>query len=302
MSWLLLSLAAPAFWAIGNYLDKFALAKYTRGTADFLFFSTLMSWLFVPLLMLYFGAPDIGLFSLLPMTLGALMIYSYGAYAKALEIGETSSLMPLMGLIPVFTIILGYLFLGQELTSFELMCSAIIIAGTFLTIIEKFSLKVLFKPGAGWMLFSHFCVAILFVLTDWTLTKIPFGEYMVLDTLGTGCAGLLLLFHPTTRTRVIEGIKTAKLGKYCCFGLNNTLDLFGQMSIKQALALAPAAGLVTVVIQIQSFYLIVLGLLFTLIIPHYISEDISRGNLSKKILGVSLIFIGIALLVKTGRY
>jgi uncharacterized membrane protein len=302
MSWLFLSLAAPIFWAIGNYLDKFALEKYTKSTVDFLFFNTLMSWIFVPLLILYFGMPSLSFFAIIPIILGALMIYSYSLYAKALEVGETSSLMPLMGLIPVFTIIFGYFFLGQALTHYELICSAIIITGAFLTIIEKFSLKILIKPGVGWMLLSNLLLSILFILFSWVLIRMPFEEFIVLDTLGTGCAGLLLLLHPTSRKKVVQGIKTAKTGKYFCFGLNNTLGIFGQMSIKKAFALAPTASLVTVLIQIQSFYLIVLGLLFTLIIPHYISEDISKGNLSKKILGVSLIFIGIALLVKTGGY
>ena len=69
------------------------------------------------------------------------------------------------------------------------------------------------------------------------------------------------------------------------------------MSIKKALAIAPSAGLVTVVMQVQSFYAIIIGVLLTLLIPNIIKEDISAPVLIKKVIGAAIMFSGVYILL-----
>mgnify|MGYP001593407029 FL=1 len=69
------------------------------------------------------------------------------------------------------------------------------------------------------------------------------------------------------------------------------------MSIKKALAIAPSAGLVTVVMQVQSFYAIIIGVLLTLLIPNIIKEDISVNTLIKKVIGAAIMFSGVYILL-----
>ena len=69
------------------------------------------------------------------------------------------------------------------------------------------------------------------------------------------------------------------------------------MSIKKALAIAPSAGLVTVVMQVQSFYAILIGVFLTLLIPNIIKEDISAPILIKKVIGAAIMFSGIYILL-----
>ena len=95
----------------------------------------------------------------------------------------------------------------------------------------------------------------------------------------------------------MAGLHHAPGTKYGWFGANSFLDFFGQMSIKKALTLAPAAGLVTVVMQVQSFYAIVIGALLTLFVPHIIREDVSARTLAKKSVGALVMLAGILLLV-----
>ncbi|MBI2410674.1 MAG: hypothetical protein HYV32_02130 [Candidatus Kerfeldbacteria bacterium] len=68
------------------------------------------------------------------------------------------------------------------------------------------------------------------------------------------------------------------------------------MSIKKALASAPSAGLVTVVMQVQSFYAIIIGFALTIFLPHIIHEDISAKTLVKKSIGALIMFSGIYVL------
>lgn len=295
MDWIFLSLLAPLFWASSNFVDKYILGKYTKGIFDFVFFSTITSWIFFALIFIFVGIPELSIYSLIPIATGMILIYSYGFYGKALEQGDTSSLVILFKLIPVVTVILAFAFLGQTLSSNELIGFVIVLAGATIISFEK--TKGIFIKGFGMILIAILMWSVMTLFIDYGLTKMSFWDYFMLDNLGSALAGLTMFIIPSIRRQVIDGIKTAQLGKYIWFSWNNVLDFFGQMSIKKALAIAPSAGLVTVVMQVQSFYAILIGVLLTLVIPHIIKEDISAPTLIKKVVGAVIMFSGVYLLL-----
>ena len=295
MNWIFLSLFAPLFWASSNFVDKHILGKYTKGIFDFVFFSTITSWVFFAAIILFAGTPELSIYSLIPIATGMILVYSYGFYAKALERGDTSSLVILFKLIPVITVILAFTFLGQTLSSNELFGFVIVLAGAAIVSFEKS--KGIFIKGFGMILIAILMWSIMTLFIDYGLTKMSFWDYFMLDNLGSALAGLTMFIIPSIRRQVIEGIKTATAGKYVWFSWNNVLDFFGQMSIKKALAIAPSAGLVTVVMQVQTFYAIIIGVLLTLLIPNTIKEDISAPVLIKKVIGAAVMFSGVYILL-----
>lgn len=295
MNWIFLSLLAPLFWASSNFVDKYILGKYTKGIFDFVFFSTITSWVFFAAIFLFAGTPEINIYSLIPIATGMILIYSYGFYGKALELGDTSSLVILFKLIPVVTVILAFAFLGQTLSSNELLGFVIVLVGATIVSFEKS--KGIFIKGFGMILIAILMWSVMTLFIDYGLTKMSFWDYFMLDNLGSALAGLTMFIIPSIRKQVIEGIKTATTKKYIWFSWNNVLDFFGQMSIKKALAIAPSAGLVTVVMQVQSFYAILFGILLTLFIPHIIKEDISASTLIKKFVGAVIMFSGVYILL-----
>lgn len=295
MNWIFLSLLAPLFWTSSNFVDKYILGKYTKGIFDFVFFSTITSWIFFAAIFLFVGTPEVNLYSLIPIATGMILIYSYGFYGKALEQGDTSSLVILFKLIPVITVILAFVFLGQTLSSNELIGFVVVLAGATIVSFEKS--KGIFIKGFGMILIAILMWSVMTLFIDYGLTKMSFWDYFMLDNLGSALAGLTMFIIPSIRRQVIEGIKTARVGKYIWFSWNNILDFFGQMNIKNALAIAPSAGLVTVVMQVQSFYAILIGVLLTLFIPHIIKEDISASTLIKKVIGAVIMFSGIYILL-----
>ena len=286
---------APLFWASSNFVDKYVLGKYTKGIFDFLFFSTITSWFLFAALFVFIGIPDLTTYSWIPILTGIILIYSYGFYGKALEQGDTSSLVILFKLIPVVTVILAFIFLGQTLSSNELFGFIIILAGASIVSFEKS--RGIFINGFGMILIAILMWSVMTLFVDYGLTKMSFWDYFMLDTLGSALAGLTLFIIPSMRNQVISGLKTATTGKYVWFSGNNFLDFFGQMSIKKALVIAPSAGLVTVVMQAQSFYAIIIGILLMLFLPNIIREDVSAGTLVKKFIGASIMFSGIYILL-----
>lgn len=295
MNWIFLSLLAPLFWASSNFVDKYILGKYTKGIFDFVFFSTITSWIFFAAIFLFAGTPQLNIYSLIPIVTGMILIYSYGFYGKALEQCDTSSLVILFKLIPVITVILAFAFLGQTLSLNELLGFVIVLAGAAIVSFEKS--KGIFIKGFGMILIAILIWSVMTLFIDYGLTKMSFWDYFMLDNLGSALAGLTMFIIPSIRKQVIEGIKTATTKKYIWFSWNNVLDFFGQMSIKKALAIAPSAGLVTVVMQVQSFYAILIGIMLTLFIPHIIEEDISASMLIKKLVGAVVMFSGVYILL-----
>ncbi len=239
--------------------------------------------------------PELTVYSWIPILTGVFLIYSYGFYAKALEQGDTSALVILFKLIPVVTLILAFIFLGQTLSSHELLGFFIVLVGATIVSFEKS--RGVFIKGFGMILIAIFMWSVMTLFIDYGLTKMSFWDYFLLDTLGSALAGLTLFVIPAMRRQIIDGLKTATMGKYVWFSGNNLLDFFGQMSVKKALAIAPSAGLVMVVTQVQSFYAIVIGIVLTLLIPKIIKEDISRFTLVKRFVGALIMFSGVYILL-----
>lgn len=296
MDWILLSLLAPLFWAASNFVDKYILEKYTRGIFDFVFFSTITSWIFFVGILLFNKMPELNFYSLIPIATGMILIYSYGFYGKALEQGDTSSLVILFKLIPVVTIILAFIFLGQTLSLTEIFGFIVVLFGAVIVSFEK-SKSIVIK-GFGMILIAILMWSVMTLFIDYGLTKMSFWDYFLLDNLGSALAGLTMFIIPSIRKQVVEGIRTATVGKYIWFSWNNVLDFLGQLSIKKALVIAPSAGLVTVVMQAQSFYAILIGALLTLLLPKIIKENISASMLIKKFIGAVIMFLGIYILMK----
>lgn len=296
MSWILLSLLAPLFFSGSNFVDKYILGKYTKSIYDFIFFSSITNWIFFFGILIFIGIPEFSPYSLVPIATGMTLLYSYGFYGKALEKGDTSALTIFFNLIPVFTVILGYIFLGQTLSSSQLLAFVIILSGALIISFDKN--KKSFIKGFWLILIAIFMWSVMTIYIDYGLTKMSFWDFFLLDNLGSGIAGLTLFIIPSIRQRVIAGIQSASKQKFIWFTWNNILDFFGQMSIKKALFIAPAAGLVSVISQVQSFYAIVIGILLTLLIPKTIKEDISKITLTKKILGAMIMFLGVYILLR----
>jgi transporter family protein len=296
MAWITYALIAPIFWTFSNFIDKYSLEKNVTNIFDYVFFSSIFSWLFLPILVLIFGLPEFNTFSLLPVGLGILLIYSYGFYGKALEVGETSRIVILFKIIPVITLALGFLFLGQTLTFHQFVAFLLVLIGAIFVSVEKAERGLRLYSGTFWILCSIGMWSIMFLVSDWAMTRISFEEFIVFDTLGTAIAGPLMLLVPEVRRQVLEGWSHSTKAKFGWFFANNATDLLGQMAMKKSLSLAPAAGLVTVAIQIQSIYAITLGALLTIILPQYFQEDIGLKAIIGKLLGALIMFCGIYIL------
>jgi drug/metabolite transporter (DMT)-like permease len=294
MDWIFLSLLAPLFWTCSVFIDKFILHKYDHGYYDFIFFCTTTAYLVVPAILLYFGLPELSAMSLIPIGCGMLLIYSYLLYAKALDTRDASLIIILFKLTPLFTAAFGFIFLHQKLNALELTAFLIIFCGALGVSLKPPRLEL--KKGIIPIVMAIMAWSLITVITDYTLDFLPLWEFVLFTNIGVIFAGWLLLILPKTRSEVIAGIKQATTKKIGWYTGNNLLDLTANVLFDAALLLGPSAGLVSVVAQVQSGYGILLGILLTLLFPAVFDEDIRRKTLIKKVLGMMVMFFGVALL------
>lgn len=205
--------------------------------------------------------------------------------------------MPIYVSYAVFVLIFNTLFFGETLTGTQLLSFAVIFGGGLFLSIETFGLSAMkYRDGALHMLPAVIILAISITLFNQSLSGLDFVSAFVLDMGGFALAGSSLLLIPTWHREIRAGIRSASLKKFKLFLVNDTIDLSGQLAYKYALMLAPAASLVAAINGIQPFYVLVLGLLFTIFLPHIIKEDVTTGALLQKMIGVVVIGLGIVLL------
>src|SRR3989344_1849366 len=133
MSYFFLALGASAVWAVSNHIDKYLLSKYFKigGVGALFIFSSVIYLFILPIIAIF--QPDIlniSAFNAVVMVFAgmidtaAILIYLY-----ALQKDEASIVVPLFQVMPVFLYILGYIFLGEELSKMQIAGSLLVMFG-----------------------------------------------------------------------------------------------------------------------------------------------------------------------------
>jgi len=300
MTWLHYALLAPFFWTLTNFIDKYSLHKFIRSSVDYLFFATITSWIFLFGIVIFFGLPTWSIWSLLGIGTGILLNYSYYFYINALKYTDTSQLIIFFQGIPVVTVLLEFIFFRTQFGLVGLAALLLVVVGGLVMSLENIDVKSngLFKlnKSTGWIAVSVLMWSLVFLFAGKIMNYLDFWSYFFYENLGFAISGIILLLFKNSRNEIVSSLKEAKMEKYAWFAVNNFLDFLGQMSIKFALALSATVGAVTIAIQIQSVYGILIGLFFTLFFPLVLKEDLSRLSLLQKCFGAVFIFAGVYLL------
>lgn len=300
MLWIALALLAPLFFAGSNILDKYALDKISRGNYDFLFFGTVGTFVMGFLALAAFGLEEVSWFVLIPIAGGFCLQYSYLFYSYALNYEDASYVVPLYITQSVFTLLLGSLFFKEGINGTQFIAFIVVFLGALVLSLEKLSFKIFhykkYRKGALLMVPAMIFYALYTLLANESLERISFSDTFIYDALGM-CLGVGMFFLvPAWRTEIFQGIKRATVRKYNFFLFNDTLDMTGQLIYKMALLMAPSASLVAVLEGIQPFYVLIIGLFFTLYFPKIIRENIELDEVVQKVLGVMIIVAGITIL------
>ncbi len=303
MSWFLLTLIAPFFYALTNHIDKVLLEKYfkERGVGALMLFSSLLSALALPIF--FWMDPQvfhIGGFNILILTcVATCYVLVLWFYFLALKNDEASVVIVFYQLVPVFGYLLGYVLLDEVLTRIQLIAMVTIILGTSIISFEidadsNFKLR---RETVGYMLAASFFWAlgsVIFkaVALEENVWRSLFWEHLVLTVIGI----ILFIFVRTYRIHFLSAIKQNSLEITSFNVLNEVLYMAGNAIFAYAFLLAPIS-LVLLLNSFQPIFVLAIGIVLTVFFPKIAVEKIKAVHLWQKLLAMGITGVGTYLLL-----
>src|SRR6202451_479851 len=136
VSWVVFAFSGPVLWAVSVHLDKYLVERFFKETnvAVLLVFTAFVGLLMLPFI--WYFQPGVT-----NLSVGAIAVIAFSGilymgamllYLQALQSEEASVVAPFFQASPLFGYALGYLVLGEKLSSTQLAGGALIIVGALI--------------------------------------------------------------------------------------------------------------------------------------------------------------------------
>jgi uncharacterized membrane protein len=293
MSWIFYAIASYAFVSVANITDKYILEKHIRDANIIVFFSGIIALLTGILIICFRGLSVFPLNqTLLILLAGILLVLYLLPYFKALDLDDASKIVPLFQAIPVFTLLLSAVFLGENLSLRQFAGFGIILAcGWYLSKSDQGrALEV--KPYFWLMMVSSFLCAASSVLFKSVVQLQDLWDSIAYESIGMGIGVVLVSFWPGYLRKFIRLAKTTSRTGYTALSISEIFYILFRITGNIAYSLGPVA-LVNVFGGFQPLFILLYGYLLTRFFPKIIKEDVSGGIIRAKALSLIGIFIGL---------
>jgi drug/metabolite transporter (DMT)-like permease len=228
---------------------------------------------------------------------GIITIFSIVIYFKALSIQETSVVILLFQLSPLFTLLLSVLFLRESLTPQQYIGFVLILAATILIALPREKNTWAFPKGFWLIVLYDAMFAIIGILLKYSSSESSFNQIIAFESFGMGLGGILIyIFIPTIRNAFLKSRKMLFKKALPVIVLNEILFVLAKSLGYYAFILGPVT-LVSVLSNVQVFFGLLFGWILTILIPHTFHEDISKKGLALKAGTAFLLFVGLYFMI-----
>lgn len=218
--WLLYAFLAAVCFSISQLIDKFTIDKVFGRVEDWMIGVSLSALLPIAGILLFNGVPHIDHFFHIGLALlsGALLIPCFYLYALALKKSTTDVVAALWQSSPIYALIAGYFFLGDQIGTLNFIGIALVILATLAITVpeDKRNLKAIFQRQSqhSRAVFMMMQVACLLMVASQGVADHLVDHYAILDVMlyhiaGLSLSGLLFAFSKKNRA----GFKQACLTK-----------------------------------------------------------------------------------------
>ena len=289
--WFWLSLLSAALYGATVTLDKINLNKYFKNPLHIIPLNGFVMILLLVLLGLIIGIPKMPIDILVAAFLSGL-IYLLGNifYYKALFIEEASNISAFLRLIPVFVLILGFLFLNERLEVKEY-------SGIFLLILGSFGMsmgaKSEFRISKSFflMLGASFFYASWMVIAKYLLNFSDYFTILFYGMLGLSVFSILTLLSGEYRKQINLLTKKHPFKPLFLYALATVSNLGGEVTALVALS-SGFASFVSALQASQILFSMIFGIVLTLTAPYLLKEEITKAALNRKVIFIIVIVIG----------
>lgn len=318
--WLTLAITAY-FIDAGIYIaDKFLLSKKIHSSIVYAFYVGVWSIFNLVLLAIDPIIPPPHLL-LLDLLVGFLYLITLVFWYKALHQSEATRVVPIVGaLVPVFSFLFSFIFLGEKLAKGQILAFGILIIGGILISVkhtkfyEIYLIKEKFKNVFGNLLgpihavyrptqrliinsvISALFFAAYYVLIKHVYNNQPFISGFVWSRMGSFLGAILIFTVPSWNRLIRKTKKEHKGAKNLFYFL--VIRLFAALAFI-LLNIAISLGNVALTNSLQGTqyaFLFFIVLFLSAKHPKVLKEELGGGVLIQKVLGILLIGIGLYML------
>lgn len=304
MNWIIFPIIAAALWATVNHLDKYLLDKYckNREVGGLIIFSSIIG---LPVAGLIF-AINPTVINIDPLTAivitiaGSMYLLGIIPYLYALDIDETSVVAPQALMLTIFTGILGYIFLNEEITLTQAIGLAIILIGALTLSLELSNLKTIRLKSKVFalMLLSSFFIAIHIFLFKYFAIDISFWKTVFWLHIGfIFLAVFFLIFQKNYRAQFFALVKTNPLRIITINIIGEVITILGNISSYYGALFAPLAIAEGITEGIQPIFVIAIGIIITVLYPNLTKENIQLKNIIHKTTSIIVMILGLFLVL-----
>ncbi len=291
------ALFSPFLDSINNYIDKFLLSKYEVSTTILAIYSGLFAFVTGTLVFLFMGFHSIDIQTAgIIIISGFLSVFILLTYFQALTHDEASRVASLFQLIPVFVIILSFLFLQERFLPKQYIgCLFIIIGGFLFSVRRKKDSIIHINKAFWWMVISSLLFAIVSILFKIGAKEVGFWQAIPYEGLGNFFAALAIVFYGKNRKRLQKETKQMPKKVFFYLSVSEFIYRVSRYAFYYALFLLPAS-LVSVFQGFQPLFLLIEGITLSLWLPKIIKELVSAKTIGIKLTATLGIFIGLYLI------
>ncbi len=321
MTWLIVALFSY-FINAGVYVaDKFLLSKKVHSSIAYAFFVGIWSVFNFLILPFDFWVPNLQEFGL-DILAGLLFLITLVFWYKTLHQSEATRVVPIVGaLVPIFSFLFSFIFLGEALSERELVAFLILIHGGVLISVKQTKLYIFkqvtekvrgvfgdvlggihaeYRPTRRLLLnsaISAVLFAAYYVLIKFIYMHQPFIGGFVWSRLGTFLGCLLILFVPRWRKMIAEHKKEGESPSNMAFFLGVRISAaLAFIMLNWAISMGNVA-LINSLQGVQYVFLILLVLFLSARFPKITKEELGGGVLVQKAIGATLVSLGLYMLI-----
>jgi transporter family protein len=302
--WILLTISAVILWSFVNIADNYLVERNKKSgdpIGSLVIFSSLFG--FIAALIILFFTKSIFVLSvsqIAVLLLAGLCNVSWIIfYLKALPDEDVSTVIPWFLTSPFFGYILGYIILGENLSTKQLLGGLIILIGGLLLSIKRQHDKSGYT--IRWLLIRNMTIASLLaalwaILFKFIARENDFWISSFWEHIGLGVGGLFIIFFAPSYRKGFLKIIRSNTKQILFINLSSeTLTITGNLLANYAILLVPVTAVLLLEV-IQPAIVFILGIFFTIFFPKILREDISRNNLIQKGTAIAIMILGAMLL------
>ncbi|MBU1045770.1 hypothetical protein KJ616_01450 [Patescibacteria group bacterium] len=308
MLWIIFAIIAYFLLAISAVIDDFLLTGPLAKPKLYAFYVSVLGILVFVLAPFGFTIPD-SLTLLIALLSGALWFFALLGLFESLRLFEASRVIPAIGgILPIFTLILSYIFAWQSKDTFEPLSSAKILA-FLLLIVGSVFISSEKKRGVTQKSFilsslTAFLFALSFLTAKLVYISQPFISGLIWIKVGGFLIALLFLFSKEVKGEIFKKKKAPwssflKKPKIALLFISNQIIGAGAGILQNlAIFLAPLSYLAFINALEGTRYVFLL--IFTIILsykfPKFLADEVSKKIIIQKIFAILFIIAGLVLL------